>query len=241
MSAELLPARYGATLSLTMSNPGSHNWLDPDIYAAAIEALDIAEGDAGIKCVVLGGTDEMFCGGRDPQLLLAKRQSDSSALSQEIDLLGAWVTLINSCGKVVIAAVEGLASGGGCGLALACDLIVASRDARFELPGVAWGLTPEGGASWLLNRSMPSQLGLELMLTGAPIAAERLAQAGVINRLVLPGQARNAAIQWADEIGNHPAATLIRLKELAGLGRTQTLAQQLLSERDFLMNSLRQH
>jgi enoyl-CoA hydratase len=109
--------------------------------------------------------------------------------------------------KPLIAAIEGFAVAGGFEIALACDLIVAARGARLGIPEVKRGLVAAGGALLRLPRRIPYHLAMELALTGEPIDAERAAQVGLVNRLVEPGEAVDAALELAGAIAaNGPLA-----------------------------------
>lgn len=241
MSAELLAARppdSDSTLVLTLSNPGARNALHPDMYAAAIVALETAERDPSIRAVVLTGADDFFCAGGNLNRLLENRARDASVQAQSIDLLAQWILALRTSTKPVIAAVEGAAAGAGFSLALACDMIVAAQDAKFVMSYARVGLTPDGGGSWFLSEALPRQLATELLLDAKPITAERLHQCGVVNRLVKPGQAREAAIGWADELGRGSPNAFARIKALVATAREAPLADHLSTEREHFVASL---
>ena len=109
--------------------------------------------------------------------------------------------------KPLVAAVDGLALAGGCEIALACDLIVASREASFGLPEVKRSLVAAAGGLFRLPRAVPRNIALEVALTGDPIDAERAHAHGLVNQLVAPGQALEAALALAERIcANAPVA-----------------------------------
>lgn len=241
MSAELLasrPPESESTLVLTLSNPGARNALHPDMYAAGIVALETAERDASIRAVVLTGADDFFCAGGNLNRLLENRAKDPSVQAQSIDLLGQWILALRTSTKPVIAAVAGAAAGAGFSLALACDLIVAAKDAKFVMSYARVGLTPDGGGSWFLAQALPRQLAAEVLLDAKPISAARLHALGVVNRLVEPGQARDAAIAWADELGRGSPNAVTRIKALVAAAREQSLPEHLNAERDHFVASL---
>jgi hypothetical protein len=133
MPAELLTERRGSTLVLTLSDPATRNTLSPQVYAAGIEALETAESDAGVRAVVLRGDGEHFCSGGDLNRLAATRQGEPAEQARNIERFHAFIEAIRAFPKPVIGAVEGFAAGGGCSLALACDLIVAAEGAKFVM------------------------------------------------------------------------------------------------------------
>jgi len=241
MAAELLatrPAESESTLVLTLSNPGARNAMHPDMYAAGIEALNTVERDASIGAVVITGADNFFCAGGNLNRLLENRAKDPSVQAASIDLLGEWIAALQASSKPVIAAVEGAAAGAGFSLALACDLIVAADDAKFVMSYARVGLTPDGGGSWFLARALPRQLATEVLIEGKPVAATRLNELGVVNRIAKPGSARDEAIAWADDLGKISPNAKARIKGLIAAAGGQSLHEQLVSERDSFVASL---
>jgi enoyl-CoA hydratase/carnithine racemase len=241
MTAELLtdrPAGSDTTLVLKLSNPGARNALHPDMYAAGIEALNAAERDNSVRAIVLTGADNFFCAGGNLNRLLENRAKDPSVQAASIDLLAQWITALRSSTKPVIAAVEGAAAGAGFSLALACDLIVAADDAKFAMSYARVGLTPDGGASWLLSRAVPRTLASEILFEAKPIGAVRLHEVGVVNRLTKRGIALDAAIAWADDLGSVSPKALARIKSLIASAETQPLAPHLEAERDSFVDAL---
>ncbi len=241
MSAELLASRHDATLILTLSNPGVKNALHPDMYAAGIEALSTAERDHAIRAVVLTGADQFFCAGGNLNRLLANRAQDPSVQADSINQLHSWIEAIRDCPKPVIAAVEGAAAGAGFSLALACDLIVSAHSAKFVMAYIQVGLTPDGGASWFLSQALPRQLATEVLIEGKALAATRLHQAGVINRVVADGSALSSALALADEIAAHSPHAVENIKSLLREAAGNTLQQQLQAEKSSFVTSLHHH
>ena len=238
MSAELLAERVDHTLVLTLSNPGARNALHPDMYAAGVEALATAERDPSVRAVVLTGADNFFCAGGNLNRLLENRQKDPSVQAASIDALAEWIDALRACPKPIIAAVEGAAAGAGFSLALACDLLVAADNAKFVMAYVKVGLTPDGGGSWFLSQALPRPLATEILLEGKPVAASRLAAAGLVNRVVAPGQARAEALNWATDLAQLSPNAVGRIKSLIQSGASETLTSQLRAERDNFVASL---
>ncbi len=238
MSAELQASRRDATLILTLSNPGAKNALHPDMYAAAIETLSTAERDDSIRAVVLTGADHFFCSGGNLNRLLENRSKDKSVQAESIDNLHGWIEALRDCPKPVIAAVDGAAAGAGFSLALACDLIVAGNSAKFLMAYVKVGLTPDGGASWFLAQALPRQLATEILIEGKPVAAPRLHELGLVNRLVADGSALDAALEWADELAALSPNAVERIKTLIQEAQRNTLAQQFEAEKRNFVESL---
>ncbi|MBU6493288.1 MAG: enoyl-CoA hydratase [Burkholderiales bacterium] len=238
MSAELLAERVDQTLVLTLSNPGARNALHPSMYAAGIEAIVTAERDASVRAIVLTGADNFFCAGGNLNRLLENRAKDKSVQAESINRLAEWVEAIRTCPKPVICAVEGAAAGAGFSLALACDLLVAADNAKFVMAYAKVALTPDGGGSWFLSTALPRQLATEILLEGKTIDAQRMAGAGLVNRVVKPGEARDAALAWAEQLSQLSPHALGRIKALIEAGPANTLRQQLELERDNFIEAL---
>ena len=238
MSAELKASRRDSTLILTISNPGVKNALHFDMFAAAIETLTTAERDDAIRAVVLTGADDSFCAGSNLNRLLESRGKEKSDQADAIDNLHGWIEAIRDCPKPVIAAVEGTASGAGFALALACDMIVASESSEFLMSYVNVGLTPDGGASWFLTRALPRQMATEILLEGKAVSALRLQELGLVNKVVADGSALDAALAWADELGNRSPNAVERIKSLVREAQDNTLSQQFAAEKHHFVESL---
>jgi len=223
---------------LTISNPEHRNALGPEIYAAGVEALSVAESSAEVRSVVITGDGAIFSAGGNLQRLQANRQLPPEAQARSIEGLHNWIEAIRTFPKPVIAAVEGPAAGAGFSLALACDLIVAARNAVFVMAYSNIALSPDGGGSWSLSRALPRQLVTELLMCGERISAERLHQLGLVNQLADAGGALQAALELAERLNARAPNALASIKELVSEAPTSTLTQQLALERDHFVKNL---
>ncbi len=237
MSAELKASRRDATLILTLSNPGTQNALHPDMYAAAIETLSTAERDDSIRAVVLTGADNFFCSGSDLNRLLENRAKDKSAQADSIDNLHGWIDAIRDCPKPVIAAVEGMAADAGFSLALACDMIVAAASAQFAMTYAKFGLTPDSG-SWFLAQALPRQLVNAILIEGKLVAASRLYELGLVNKIAADGAALDVALDWTDELATLSPHAVERIKLLVHDAQNNSLAQHFEAEKQNFVASL---
>lgn len=238
MAARLLDERRGAVQVLRISNPGARNALHPDVYSAGIDAFERAGTDPQVRAVVLAGEGEHFCAGGNLNRLRENRSRDPALQAASVDLLHRWVLAIRDCPKPVVAAVEGAAAGAGFSLVLACDLVVAARDARFAMSYVCIGLTPDGGSSWFLGTRVPYPLAYEWLAGGEPIPAARLHDAGLVNELVEPGHALEAALARADRLARGPAFALAGIKTLLSADERFALMQRQQRERDAFVAAL---
>ncbi|MRD48416.1 enoyl-CoA hydratase [Caenimonas koreensis DSM 17982] len=238
MAAEIKSTSQGQTMVLTLSNPELRNALGPEMYAAGVEALSIAESNAEVRSVVITGEGTMFCAGGNLQRLKANRELPPEVQAQSIEGLHSLIEAIRTFPKPVIAAVEGAAAGAGFSLALACDLIVAADNAVFVMSYSSVALSPDGGGSWNLTHALPRQLASELLMAGERIGAQRLNELGVVNRVTVPGEAMAQALALADRLNERAPNALASIKELINDAPGATLTAHLASERDHFVKNL---
>lgn len=238
MPAEIKSASHDGTLILTVSNPEHRNALGPEIYAAGVEALGVAESLLEVRSVVITGEGATFCAGGQLQRLLERRRQPPEVQAQSVEGLHNWIEAIRTFPKPVIAAVEGAAAGAGFSLALACDFIVAADDAVFVMAYANVGLSPDGGASWGLTQSLPRQLVSELLMAGERIGAARLHALGLVNRLTATGAALDEALALAARLNAKAPNALASIKELMNEAAGATLSGQLAQERDHFVRNL---
>jgi enoyl-CoA hydratase/carnithine racemase len=238
MSATLKSHSHGQTMVLTISNPEHRNALGPDIYAAGVEALNVAEGSPDVRSVVIQGEGAHFCAGGNLQRLMNNRQQAPEVQAQSIEGLHNWIETIRAFPKPVIAAVEGSCAGAGFSLALACDLIVAAHNSVFVMAYTNVGLSPDGGASWSLMRAMPRSTALQLLMCGDRIEAQRLFALGVLSQVSAPTEALSDALELAERLNGRAPNALASIKELSNEAETATLHKQLAAERDHFVRNL---
>ncbi len=238
MTAQLLSTSEGQTLILTLSNPEFRNALGPEMYAAGVEALNVAESSAEVRSVVITGEHGIFSAGGNLQRLQNNRQLQPEHPAKRIEGLHNWLEAIRTFPKPVIAAVEGPAAGAGFSLALACDMIVAARNSVFVMAYSGIALSPDGGGSWSLSRAVPRQLATEMLMCGERMGAERLHALGVVNRLTDPAQALNEALKLAAFLNARAPNALASIKELLADADGSALTTQLARERDHFVKNL---
>ena len=241
MTTELLTERRGQTLVMTLSGPATRNTLSPQVYAAGIETLNMAESNPDVKAVVLTGAGGHFCAGGDLQRLSHNRAHDLQGQGEQLDAFHQWIEALRSFPKPVLAAVEGVAAGGGVSLTLACDLVVAAENARFVMAYGKVGLSPDGGASWHLARALGRGQALALLWLGEARTAQQWQALGLAHRLAPAGEVLEAALAWAEQLSAVPQTVLESVKELVN-DADQPLRTQLDAEkRHFLVNLTQPH
>jgi enoyl-CoA hydratase len=190
----------GEVLVITIERPEARNAINAAVAEGIARALDALDGEDGLRVGVLTGAGGVFSAGMDLKAFVAGESSDHPDR-------GFAGIVRRPPVKPLIAAVEGWALAGGFEVALACDLIVASREARFGIPEVKRGLVAAGGGLLRLPSRIPYHLAMELALTGDPIGAERAEAVGLVSRLTAPGEALPGALELAATIAaNGPLA-----------------------------------
>jgi enoyl-CoA hydratase/carnithine racemase len=184
-----------------------------ETLAATIEGLD---ADPEVRCIVIAGSDEVFAAGADIGAL-AQREFHEAVFNPAASF---WRRLYD-CRTPTIAAVSGFALGGGCELALVCDLIVASETAEFGQPEITLGIIPGGGGTQRLARAIGKQRAMELVLTGRRFDAMEAQRIGVVNRVAKKREWLDDALELARRIASRPPIAA-RLAKQAVLAAEQT-------------------
>ncbi|KUI37434.1 enoyl-CoA hydratase [Mycobacterium sp. IS-1496] len=210
-------------LVITINRPRAKNAVDAAVSRGLADAMDRLDGDAGLSVGVLTGAGGSFCAGMDLKAF---------ARGERVDIEGRGLGFTERPPvKPLIAAVEGYALAGGTELALATDLIVASRESAFGIPEVKRGLVAGGGGLLRLPQRIPYAIAMELALTGDNLPAERAHELGLVNVLAEPGGALDAALALAERItANGPlavAATKRIIVESRGWSPEQQFAEQM--------------
>jgi enoyl-CoA hydratase/carnithine racemase len=185
----------GAVGIARLNRPDARNALSPELFAELGEAIQSFDRDDAIGCIVIAGSDEWFAAGADIKSMRDRAWQD--ALAQPSSEF--WPKLAG-CRTPLIAAVSGYALGGGCELALGCDMIVASETAEFGQPEIMLGIIPGGGGTQRLARIVGKQRAMELVLTGRRITAREAFEWGLVNRLAGEKQWLDDAVELADVV-----------------------------------------
>lgn len=238
MASQMLTEQRDGTLVLSLSDPASRNSLSPQVSAAGLEALERAAADPEVRCVVLRGDGEHFCGGGNLPRLLGVRAGTAEPQLESMRLLHGFVEALVSLPKPVIAAVEGFAAGAGVGLALACDLLIAAEDAKFVLSYGRVGLSPDAGATWQLSQRVPRALAMRMLWLPSPQTARDWHALGLVTEVVDHGRALPRALALAGELAAMAPNAVASAKQLMNDAVVSPLRQQLDRERDHFVRNL---
>jgi enoyl-CoA hydratase len=213
--------RRGRVLLIRMQREEKRNAVNADMATALDAALNTLDDDPGLWAGVLTGTTAVFSAGTD----LKEGRGAPTPRG------GEYGVVRRRRQKPLIAAVEGLALGGGFEIALACDLIVAARDARLGLPEVTRGVIANCGALFRAARALPLNIAREMLITGEPMSAERAHHFGLVNQLTEPGAALAQAMELAERISrNAPVSVRETLRALDRLVAAEDAAAWQISE-----------
>jgi enoyl-CoA hydratase/carnithine racemase len=182
-----------------LNRPEARNALSPELMEELAALLERWDEDASICCIVIAGGDEWFAAGADVRAM-AQRTFQEALVSPAARF---WPRLA-ALRTPLIAAVSGYALGGGCELALLCDMIVASESAEFGQPEILLGIIPGGGGTQRLARVIGKQRAMELVLTGRRIGAPEAHELGIVNRLASADGWLDAALELAEVVSQRP-------------------------------------
>jgi enoyl-CoA hydratase len=210
---------------ITLNRPRELNALNFSLVRELADALEEFERDVAIRCIVLTGAGEKaFAAGAD-----IKEMSDKSPIDMLIGGFESWGR-IRRITKPLIAAVGGYALGGGCELAMHCDMIVASENARFGQPEINIGVMPGSGGTQRLARTFGKFRTMEMVLTGVPFTAQEMAEQGLVNHVVPRGEHLNEALKLAKLVATKPPVALRLAKEAVLAAFETSLEQGLIHE-----------
>lgn len=185
---------------IRLNRPEKRNALSGEMMIGLSDTFKNIEGEPGIRAVILtGADDEVFCAGTDITELTRVDENRAGEIPKRGQAL---CSQIENCPVPVIAAVNGIAAGGGCELALACHIRIASPNASFSLPETKLGIIAGYGGTQRLAREVGQGLALEIMLTGRSVSAEEALRIGLINRIAAEGDLLTQAELLAREISN---------------------------------------
>ena len=190
---------------IRLNRPQALNGLNSQLTREVFDAMESFDTDAAIKCIVLTGSDKAFAAGADIKQM---ENIDAVTMFAGSDFTD-WVRLTR-VRKPIIAAVSGWALGGGCEMAMMCDMIIASETAKFGQPEIKIGVMPGAGGTQRLVRTVGKAMAMEIILTGNFITAQRAWQMGLVNRVVPEEFYLEEALKLAAEIAEmSPLATMM--------------------------------
>ena len=175
----ILTSVHGRVGHVQLNRPKAYNALSPELMAELLDALEAFDADPDIGCLVISGSDKAFAAGADIKFMAGDKQP---ADMLNTPFISQWDRLAR-LNKPLVAAVSGYALGGGCELAMACDMIVASETAQFGQPEINLGVIPGAGGTQRLTRAVGKALATEIILNGRYLSAAEAERFGLVNRV----------------------------------------------------------
>jgi enoyl-CoA hydratase len=211
---------------VTLSRPKALNALNAALISDLNQALDRFEDDDDIAAIVVTGSERAFAAGAD----VKEMQDKTFADVMRHDFIAPWER-ITRCRKPVVAAVAGYALGGGCELAMMCDVIIAADSAKFGQPEITLGTIPGSGGTQRLTRAVGKAKAMEMILTGRMMDAEEAERAGLVSRVVPAAEVVDEAIKVAERIADMSVPVVAMAKEAVNRAFETTLAEGVRFER----------
>ena len=234
MSEHIIVADEDSTRTITMRRPEKKTTLTQEMYLAMSDAIDSAQSNPAIRCLIITGRSGVFTAGNDiGDFLQAATAKDDVARPRNAVIF--LQSLVNNK-KPIIAAVDGIAI--GITMVFHCDYVLASTTAAFQSPFIQYGLVPEGASSLLLPRMVGHQLAFSMLVMGRPMSAEVARTAGFVNMVVPPGHAIVEARKVAREICALPADVVAISRKLLKLP-TEDLVRRIGQEDHFFGERMR--
>ena len=223
----LVDAAQDGVLIIRLNRPEALNALDQQLLGELCAALDAAERDEAVGCVVLTGSEKAFAAGADIKEMAGKSYADMFLE----DHFAAVSRRMEQFRKPILAAVSGYALGGGCELAMLCDVIIAADTARFGQPEINLGVMPGIGGTQRLTRLVGKSKAMDMMLTGRQMDAAEAERAGLVSRVVPADRLLDEASSAAKRIAAQSRLAVMMTKELVDAAYETTLGAGLRMER----------
>jgi enoyl-CoA hydratase/carnithine racemase len=222
--SDILVHTEAGVCTLTFNRPDKKNSITAAMYSALADALQAAEADAAVRCVVFQGVETVFTAGNDIADFLNNPPSTQDAP------VFRFLRNLAQFPKPVVAAVCGPAVGIGTTLLLHCDLVYAGDNAAFSMPFVNLGLCPEAASSLLVPQMLGYHRAAEALLLGEPFMAEAALEVGLVNRVLPPTEAAGYAQSVARKLAAKPLGSLIETKRLMKKGQAQQVMASMAEE-----------
>ncbi|WP_140847130.1 2-(1,2-epoxy-1,2-dihydrophenyl)acetyl-CoA isomerase PaaG [Paracoccus sp. FO-3] len=233
MTETVLTALADGVLTLTLNRPDKLNSFNKDMHLALHAGLQRAHDDAAVRAVLLTGAGRGFCAGQDLGDRDPRNGGEAPDLGHTLEAYyNPSVRLIRSLAKPVVCAVNGVAAGAGANIAIACDIVLAAKSAKFVQAFAKIGLVPDAGGSWSLTRILGEPRAKALTLTAEPLGAEKAAEWGLIWKTVEDAALMDEATALAKSLAAGPTLGLGLTKQMIQASAGNSLEEQLDLERD---------
>lgn len=209
-----------------LNRPQALNALNSELMNELVRALQAFDADDSIGCIVVTGSEKAFAAGAD-----IKQMANASVVEMMGSSFIDYWDAVQHIAKPIVAAVSGYCLGGGCELAMTCDLIVASETAQFGQPEINLGIIPGAGGTQRLTRAVGKSVAMDMILTGRCISAQEALQFGLVSRVFPAASFMDDSLKLASEIADKAPVALRVAKEAVNRAFESTLAEGVLFER----------
>ncbi len=211
---------------IQLNRPDALNALNIELMKEVVDTMENMDNDTEIGCLVLAGSARAFAAGAD-----IKEMADATAIEMQLSNRFARWDRIRKIRKPIIAAVSGFALGGGCELAMSCDMIIAAQSAKFGQPEINLGVIPGAGGTQRLTKAIGKARAMEIILTGRMMSAQDMFDAGLLTRVVEDSVFLDEAIELGKEIASKPNLAVMLGKESVNKALDLTIESGLEYER----------
>lgn len=226
MNMNLLIERLGRVVLIRLDRPQARNALSTQLMTQLLETLRGLDNDPGVGCFLITGTKEYFAAGADIKEMYAKSYQEMI----EEDYFAGW-DAFTAFRTPKVAAVAGYAFGGGCELAMMCDVIIAAESAQFALPEITLGVMPGMGGTQRLTRLVGRAKAMDMILTGRLIGAREAEQAGLVSRVTATGELLEQALAVAQQIAGFARTATLAAREAVNRAEEPGMREGILFER----------
>ena len=223
----LIVEAHDAVTLIRLNRPQALNALNDQLMDELTAALDVAEADDAVRCMVITGSERAFAAGADIKEMMSK---DYVQAYREDFITRNWER-VTRCRKPVIAAVAGYALGGGCELAMMCDFIIAADNAKFGQPEITLGVSPGAGGTQRLTRLIGKSKAMDMILTGRMMDADEAERSGLVSRVVPLASLMEEVLATAAKIAALSPVSLMLTKEMVNAAYETTLSEGVKLER----------
>jgi len=213
--------------NITLNRPERYNAIDLQLAQELMEAVLVCSEDPQVRALVITGAGKAFSGGGDVKEFGERLGTVSRYLRELTTVLHNAISRICRMPKPVLAAVNGVAAGGGMSLALACDLVLATESARFTMAYAGIGATPDGSSTYFLPRIVGLKRALELVYTNRTLTAREAEAWGLVNKVVPDADFKTAVDELGTQLAQGPTLAFGRAKQLLHLGSSESLETQM--------------
>ena len=226
MSEVLLERPADGVAVVRLNRPEVRNALSLNVRELLAENFAMLSEDIGVRCIVLTGGEKVFAAGADIRDMVERGAAEMMLRKTHV----YWQAIAH-CSKPIIAAVNGYALGGGCELAMHCDIIVAGESASFAQPEIKVGIMPGAGGTQRLTRAIGKFHTMKMLLTGSPVSARDAFAMGLVSEVVADNQVQATALELASTIAAMPPVAVAQIKEVVLAGQDAPLETALMLER----------